>query len=151
MTILRLRYVLEQRLIRLRSSHRLGQCSSKIYAEPGRRCGCTLVDPEQQITRRLPTVLDSIAPSHPLRCPQVRPARFGTPSASRASSIGRRYAGMPSARMFSAFSFAENCSQTYPVVYQDNLKYHLYGGIILAAVSDYQGAARMLETVSQES
>lgn len=38
--------------------------------------------------------------------------------------------------------------QVYPVVYQDNLKYHLYGGTILAVLGKYEEAQGMLMTVS---
>lgn len=39
-------------------------------------------------------------------------------------------------------------SQAFPITYQDNLKYHLYGGTILATLGNYKLAAEFLEAVS---
>ncbi|KAK9895453.1 hypothetical protein P389DRAFT_93346 [Cystobasidium minutum MCA 4210] len=37
-------------------------------------------------------------------------------------------------------------TRSFPITYQDNLKYHLYGGIIMAVYRDYEHAAQLLET-----
>lgn len=37
--------------------------------------------------------------------------------------------------------------QTFPVTYQDNLKYYLYGGTISAVTAKYEQAIDLLETV----
>lgn len=38
--------------------------------------------------------------------------------------------------------------QAFPLTFQDNLKYHLYGGTVFATVERYEEAAELLQIVS---